>query len=188
MTAPPRSVFAAFTRKAIEAHDEWDSPHCFMTVHWDGESLACHTYVCVMPDIDPVDYPALMIKAAREQLEKDPDDPPYGYLLQIEGHGVKEPEPGASEEERERFNKARLGRTFHQLPDAIEVATAYCADIHGRLWVAAKRRDKPGEISENFYAPGNPKIGGQMVKGLLAVAYTTGMTAWGLPGPQGPLN
>lgn len=30
--------------------------------------------------------------------------------------------------------------------------------------------------------------GGRMIKGLLAVAYATGMSCWDLPGPQGRMN
>lgn len=188
MSAPPREAFAAITRKVIEDHDKWDSPHAFITLHWDGEKLTAGTFACIDPAINPPDYPALMCKLARARMDDHPGDPACGYLLQIEGWGVAEPEKDAAPAEREQYERARISRTFHQMPDAVESVMAYCADIHGRLWAAAKRRDKPGEISENFYPPGSGKIGGQMVRGLLAVAYGTGMVAHGLPGPQAPLN
>jgi hypothetical protein len=60
MGVPPRSVFAAAVREAIDAHDEWDAPHAFETLHWDGEKLTVLTYACIMPDMDPVSYPAVM--------------------------------------------------------------------------------------------------------------------------------
>lgn len=41
MTPPPRDVFAAAARNAIERHDEWDSPHSFETLHWDGCASSC---------------------------------------------------------------------------------------------------------------------------------------------------
>lgn len=184
---PPKEVFAAATRKAIEDHTEWDSLHCFMTLHWDGEKLLPRTYAAIDPGIDPPDYPALMAGIASKELEKNPGDPAYAYLLQIEGFGVIAPAKDASEAEREQFDRDRIGRNFHSRPDAIESAYAYCADVHGRMWVAAKRRDRPGEISEDFYPPGKG-LGGQMIRGLLAVAYTTGVKAYGLPGPQNAWN
>ena len=189
MSIPPRDVFAAAARKAIEDHNEWDSPHAFVTLHWDGENLTGRTYACIMPDIHPADYPAYMIKLAREDYEKDPDDAAYAYLLQIEAFGVAEPGPGASDAERAQHLADRLGRTFHQRDDAVEMATAWCADIHGRLWEATKRRTQPNVITEHFYPPNTPnQPGGQMIRGLLSVAYSTGMMANGLPGPSWVAN
>ena len=184
---PPREIFAEAARKAIEAHSDWDSPHCFLTLHWDGEKLSPGTYACIMPDYDPADYPALMARIARERIEEHPDEPPaYAYLLQIEAFGLTEPGPAASPAEVERYKVARLTRTFHQHPDARESATAWCADVHGRLWNATKIRDAPG-ISERFYQPGRAP-GGRLIRSLLSVAYATGMSEHGLPGPQCNLN
>ncbi len=183
---PSREAFAAITRKIIADHDEWDSPHHFVTLHWEDGELRCGTWAVIMPDIHPAQYPKVMAKIARECHEKDPDHPPYGYLLQFESYGVAEPGPEASDEEREQFRRDRLGRTFHQRADAVEMVGAWCADIHGRVWSAARRRGED-KIHEKFYQPGRAP-GGQMIEGLLAVAYATGMTAWGLPGPQGPMN
>lgn len=183
---PSREAFAAMTRKIVADHDEWDSPHHFVTLHWEDGELRPGTWAMIMPDIHPAQYPELMAKLALEAHEKDPDRPAYGYLLQIESFGVTEPGPGASEEERDQFNRDRLGRNFHNRADAVEVAGAWCADIHGRLWAAARRRGDE-EITERFYQPGRAP-GGQLIEGLLAVAYATGMTAWGLPGPQAPMN
>lgn len=172
----PRDALAAATRKAIEDHDEWDSLHRFQTLRWDGERLAVGTYAAIDPGIDPPQYPALMARIAGEQLEKDPAEPACAYLLQIEAFGVTEPGKDATEAEREAFQKARLSRTFHQMPDAVESAVAYCADVHGRLWSAAKIRGREDKgISESFYQPGRVALGGQMIKGLLTVAYATGM-------------
>jgi hypothetical protein len=184
---PPKEVLAAATRKAIEDHDEWDSLHCFQTLHWDGEKLSVGTYAAIDPGIDPPDYPALMTGIAAKRQDEHPEAPAYAYLLQIEGFGVVEPAPDAGEAEREQFNRDRLSRNFHARPDAIESAMAYCADIHGRLWSAAKVRSRPDVIEEHFYPPGKT-MGGQMIRGLLVVAYTTGMKAYGLPGPQGAWN
>ena len=182
----PRDALAAATRRVIEDHAEWDSPHSFQTLHWDGEKIRTQTYCCIMPDVDPLQYTDLMSKSAREQVEKDPDDPACAYLLQIECFGVTEPGPDATEAEKLQYHADRIGRTFHKRDDAVESAVAWCADVHGRVWTAAKVRGRDG-ITEKFYAPGRSP-GGHMIRGLLSVAYATGMLAWGLPGPQGPMN
>ena len=189
MSVPPREALAAVTRQAIEVHDEWESPHSFQTLHWDGREIATGTYMRIMPDIYHHQYPGLMAQAAYEQQRERPDDPPCAYLLQVEAFGTVEPGKDASEEERDRYQRARLGRTFHELPGAQEVCAAYCADVHGRLWSAVKRRGNPGEISEHFYPPHSPRQpGGLVVNALLSIAYTTGTARYGLPGPQGTLN
>lgn len=183
MSTVPRDALRAATRRALEAHDTWDSPHAFMTLHWDGTTVQTRTYATIMPDIAPPDYPKLMAGVAYEELAKDPDEPAVAYLLQIEAHSLREPGPEAGEAERERFHTARLTRTFHRHPDAEEAAIAYCADVHGRVWSATKWRAGPGRIDEAFYPPGRAP-GGQLITGLLAVAYAVGMSAHGLPGPQ----
>lgn len=190
MPLPPRDVFAAATRQAVEElHTDWDSPHSFQTLHWNGEKLHTGTYACVMPDINPDDYPALMIGIAREQQEKHPEDPAYAYLLQCESFGVTMPvREKMSVTEQMQFDADRLGRTFRKRPDAVESCTAWCADIHGRLWCASKVRSEPGHISESFYPSGQVKLGGQFIRGLLSVAYTTGMMYHGLPGPPSMAN
>jgi hypothetical protein len=187
VSAPPRSAFAAITRDTVEEHREWDSPHSFLTLRWDGDSLSCRTWVCIMPDVDPVKYPAVMMGTVREELEKYPDDPAYGYLLQGEFFGTEEPGADASAADREQYERDRIGRTFQQRPDAAEACIAWAADIHGRLWSAAKTRTNPDRIQEAFYQPGRAPRG-QMIRGLLTVAYATGVIGHGMPGPQGPLN
>jgi hypothetical protein len=188
MSLLPREVFAAEARRIIEEHSEWDAPHAFITFRQDDAKLVAGTYTCIMPDINPADYPQMMAGIARKELDEHPDWEPVAYLLQIEAYGVIEPGKDASAEERMRFQADRLGRTFHQRADVYEVACAYLADVHGRLWTAGKRRDHEGEISENFYPPGPRQPGGQMVKGLLAVAQATGMVVHGLPGPANLWN
>ena len=173
MTVPPRSVFAAAARAEIDRHDEWDAPHCFQTLHLDGEQLVCRTYACIMPDIDPTDYPRLMAKMAAKQHEKDPQDPAYAYLLQVESFEVTEPGPEASAADLAAYHAARNGRTFHEMPEAVETCTVWVADIHGRLWAAAKTRQDPGTVHEVFYRPGKAP-GGHLIRGLLSVAETAG--------------
>ena len=186
MSTPSREALAAITRDVIERHDEWDSPHQFVTWHLDGERLVPGTIAIIDPAMHPDDYPALMLRLALERREERPEPPAYAFLLQIEAFGVTDPGKDATPQERLQFEADRRGRTFHTRPDAVESACAWCADVHGRLWTAAKRRDREG-ISEEFYQPGRTP-GGQMIKGLLAVAYAAGMADHGLPGPQGWLN
>jgi hypothetical protein len=190
VSPPPREAFAAAARHAVERHAEWDSPHAFETLHWDGEKLTTMTYACIMPDVDPVKYPAYMTRLAREELDRHPDDPAYGYLLQVESFGMRVPGPGDTAAYRERYEDARRNRTFHLQPDAREVCTAWAADIHGRLWFAQKGRgDPPGQVTEAFYrADAARRPGGPAIGALLAVAEATGMRCHGLPGPRGRVN
>ena len=126
-----------------------------------------------------------MAGLAAEEHQRDPGDPAYAYLLQIEAFGVAEPGPEASAADLARYHAARRGRTFHQLPEAVEVCTAWVADIHGRLWSARKFRD--GDAIEERHTPASaPAPGPAVFTGpLLTVARATGILAWGLdPTPE----
>jgi len=164
MTVPPRSVFAAAARAALEAHEEWDAPHCFQALHLDGDSLVCRMYACIMTDVEPDDYPRWMAMLADEQHEKDPRDPAYAYLLQTESFRTRAPGPEASAAEREQYDRDRAGRTFHERADAVEVCSAWVADIHGRLWFAEKAPlpgGRPGGVlpagEQRAGRPGDPR-------------------------------
>jgi hypothetical protein len=185
-TSPPREALASVTREVIERHEDWDSVHQFVTWYWDGEDLTPGTVAFIDPAIHPQDYGQHMRQVAVTDWEKHPESAPYAYLLQIEAFGVTQPGRDASEEERDRVEHARRTRTFHELPDAVESCVAYCADVHGRVWTAAKVRGREG-ISETFYQPGRTP-GGQLIRALLAIAYATGMTDYGLPGPGSLAN
>ncbi|WP_433225421.1 hypothetical protein [Actinomadura formosensis] len=178
-TALPSEIFAGVTRRITEAHETWDSPHRFVTLHWDGERLDFGTVALITADVHPGNYPNLMLKTAREAMTGDRASTLCGYALQIEGHSVVEPGPEASAQEWARFQADRIGRRFHTRPDAVESALTYCADIHGRVWGAIKRRGVDG-IDEVFYAPGERASHGQMVDALLSVAIVTRTTVHGL--------
>jgi len=186
MTVPPRSVFAAAARREVESHVEWDAPHCFQTLHLDGDQLVCRTMACIMTDINPPDYPRLMAGLAADQHQRDPGDPAYAYLLQIEAFGVAEPGPEASAADLARYHAARRGRTFHELPEATEVCTAWVADIHGRFWAATKTRQHPEHVEEMFYRPGKAPSG-PLIAALLAAAEASGIRYHGMPGALAPV-
>jgi hypothetical protein len=69
---------------------------------------------------------------------------------------------------------------LHLRPDAREVAEAWVADVHGRLWWARRFRDADG-IEEHF-APAHEPVPGPAVftTPLVSVARATGIMAWGL--------
>jgi hypothetical protein len=181
MEGPSRDQLAAITRQMIEKHQDWDSAHEFVIWTWDGRDLALGTLAVIDPAMNPQDYPDIMVRLVSSHREKHPEPPAYAFVLQIEAFGVVAPAKDATEAERAQFDRDRRGRKFHQRPDAVESCVAYCADIHGRLFTAGKRRGHDG-ITEEFYPPGKG-LGGRMVKGLLAVAYACGMADHGLPGP-----
>lgn len=187
MPVPPKQALAAAARKAIELHDGWDKPHSFEILRWDEnrEHLITPHYTCIMTDINPVtQYAGLMISAVSGYLREHPDEPPYAFLLTYEEHLV-ELEAGSPRHARARaaMRAGRLG----ELPEARERAVSWCVDVHGRGWSAIRYRDRPETIEEQFWRPGmipdTPELAG-----LVAVAYGTGMTQWGLPGPQQRFN
>lgn len=182
-----REVLAAEARKLIDFHDgDWDSPHHIVTLHPDGGGgLRPGTWVTVMPDVGPSSYPSLIARAAAETQDRDPGNPAYAYAFQGEFFGLDEPGPQAPATERERFRLARVNRTFHEQPGAVELAIAWVADIHGRSWACTKTR-KGGGITERFYGPGSGRTGGGIVDALIAAARTTGLAAWGVMPGSGP--
>lgn len=177
MTAPSlalRAALAADARAAIEAHTTWDGPAEFVTLHWRDGALAGGSMVVILTDVHPRDFPALMTRAAAEQIAKHPDDLPVAYRFRGEMHGVAQPAPDAPAAERERFDRARRDRTFYQQPDAYEVVQVWTADTAGNLWAATRRRDHPGVISEAFYpAGGEWTPGGQIIDALLSLGEVT---------------
>lgn len=170
MLTPPNEVLAAETRRLVtDLHDEWDAPHQFVTLRWDGERISYGVVACLMLDIHPAQYPQIMAGFVREQSRRRDLPPMCACAVQVESHGVTEPGPDASVAERLAYDRDRVGRTFHQRPDAIESADAWCADSYGFLWSAAKRRDDPRTIIERFYKPGTAP-GGHLIAAVLAAA------------------
>jgi hypothetical protein len=185
-----KEALAAQARQLIDWHgDDWDAPHSIITVHPGDEGklrigkLRIGTWMMVALDVEPSSLPALLRDAAAKRLAEHPDDPPYAYGFCIEAFFLSEPSPGAGNEARLRFEQARATQALHQHPDAVEVATAWVADIHGRAWQCRRQRDT-GEVTEKFYPPGSQghRAGGALVTALITTARATGITAWGLPG------
>lgn len=187
MPLPKRELFAAITRKITEQHDQWDSPHHLFSLLWDGTRISYGAAAMITPDVPPAHYPAIIERFAQEEMDRQQtagENTLYGYALQIEAHAVVGPGPQATAAEQLRYQADRIGRTFHQRPDAVEVATVMCADIHGRMWQATKRRPQPDEIEEQYTAPSAVKRPhGQMVGAVLDAALLTGILLHKLPRP-----
>jgi hypothetical protein len=179
----PKEAFRVFTRQVAEAHGEWDTPHEFVTVHWNDDHLVPRTVGVLAPDILPTKYPQIMAGLAMKEIElTGAEDVAVAYLLRVEVFGVPDPGPDATEAEREQFDSDARNRRFYTRPDAEEALWVICADVYGRIWVATKLR-REGKIHEQFHPPDQPPAG-QLVRGLLAVAYATGTSHYGLPGPS----
>jgi len=175
VTGPlPRVVLAALAREVIDAHSEWDAPHALASVYRDGKGGACYgTVTLIDPALHPGLYPAVISSRAAEDSAKQ--GPPYAFLLQAEMFGTTEPGADASPADRALYEADRQARTFHLRKDAVEIAQAWVADVHGRLWSATKVRGQDG-IQESFYRPGSGIPGGQMIDALLAAARDYGST------------
>jgi hypothetical protein len=192
---PDAEMLGAEARRMIEIHDgQWDSLHAFATLHWKEGALSVGTWVAIDPGCDPAGYPAIMRNASFEAIQRDQENPPYAYALQIEAH-VSEVPAKATAAEMASLAADLKAEKLHLRADARECVQAWVADIHGRLWFARKFRDG-GEIEERH----SPALAPQrdlmvaalvsvarvtpqrdlMVAALVSVARVTGLTAWGL--------
>jgi hypothetical protein len=166
--APPEKL-AEFTRRVIaEMHSEWDAPHQFMTLHWDGTEITAGTLACITPDVPPADYQNVMMRIALEELTGRPCRP-CAYLLQIEAYTTTVT-ADATAAERAQAYADHAAETIHLRGDAREVAVAYCADVTGQLWMALKDRAVPGVVEERF----QPETADHLCRALKAVAMATG--------------
>lgn len=155
---------AAITRKAIEIHDEWDTLHSLLVIGRDGNGVRVRLAAGIDPAFQPEMYPLLIENIVRECAEKD--GPPYALLLQIEAFGALMPEDEAPAWEKARMEAARQNHALNQLPESVEAAWAYTADVHGRVWTAMNPRGSD-EISESTFEPGSGRIGGRMLEAML---------------------
>lgn len=178
---PRPAVFAAEARRTAEAHAVWDSLDTFITLHWDGERFAGGIYAAIDTGFTEEQYPQVMIRIARKEMEKNPERPPCGYLLQNEAY-VAEVPAGATAEEHAAFDKAVRNRELHRHPGARECVQVFVADVHGNLWGARKYRDN-GEVT-GWRRPPQERTSSLLEAGLIACARATGLMSWGLaPAP-----
>lgn len=173
---PPQKVIAEFLCDQLLARTEWDAPHEFVSLVWDGSKLGYATMAMISTDVHPRDYPRHMARLGREAvLAWDPERPLIGFMLIVEAYEVVPPvEP--TPEEAARLDRDRRERRFHERLDSVEIAMAMCAGLDGRLWSATKRRPNPDDIAMEFWAdaqafdPNGPIPGGAFFAGITAVA------------------
>jgi hypothetical protein len=172
---PPREAFADYARQLVEGRTDWDGLHEFHSIVWDDGCLTPRTIGMIDPGIDPGMYPKLMQELAYEAIEKDVR--PDAYALLIEAHAVESVGRDA------QLEADFAARRVYQRPDAIEVADALVADVRGRVWFARIRRDGKDGIAEWCASLGSGRLGGQLTRGLVTVACSTGVLVHGLPMP-----
>lgn len=131
------------TRELIDRHEQWDTPHYFLTYYRlpDGSLRGAHV-AAIDTHIGPPEYPRVLGTLLAEQLAKryieHPDAPPIVALaLQYEAYGII---TSAADGLTAAQEHARLTRTFHQLPERIETCGVITADVGGRVWWAQQCR------------------------------------------------
>lgn len=182
---PPQKDVAAYVEQWLAARDGWDQPHELISLHWRDGKIEVGTLSVIDTSMPPDMYPAVIAKAAREEIAAESLQTLFAYLLVIEVHGVRALPDDASAAEREQFDRDRRERRFHARPDAEEIAVAWCADIYGRLWSSARRRTDPDKIESHVYRPGQPNTpGGQMIRALTVAATATSTALYGTGAPR----
>jgi hypothetical protein len=175
---------AAFARREVERHEEWDGPHAFQILCREDGRIVPRVFGCILTDVTPRQYPGVMKGLVDEWIRDHPGEPPYAFALSYEGYSATEPPPGAPQAEHDAYwAAARMPCGFRDLPGTREEFATWVVDVHGRGWRAGHYRDDPAVISETQHAPGTLP-GTAMIRGLELVAHATGMSEYSLPGPR----
>lgn len=173
MNPAPQDVMAAAARAAAEGHQEWDSLAQFGTLHWDGGNLTPGLLGIIDRRAGDRHYLRILPALAAQWIMEYPGRPPYAYVLQYEGFGVRPPAAGASMQEKTQFARDHAERRFHLRDDARELLIVNLADMHGRLWRAEKVRGDEQEIRVHFCGPGSPIRRDMFAAALLGIADGT---------------
>lgn len=183
-TEPDPELLSADARRLIDMHGgDWDSLHAFEALHWDGARFRVSIHAAIDTGFADSAYPGLMQEMSLKVIQASPENPPYAYALQIEGH-MSELAPGATAEEKAQMEADLKAERLHLRPGAREFAQAWVADIHGRLWAARTFRDTPGTVTE-WAIPAGTRLRTPFAAGLVACARMTGLCEWGLdPTPE----
>jgi hypothetical protein len=189
MSAQIKEKLAGIARDHVEAHgNQWDSMHGFEILCRDGDGFRVPVHMAFASDVYDHQYPGFMRRAADQYHQENPGEPAYAYTLTLESYEAIEPDPAKEPRRHAQWLIARSTNTFSELPWHREVYSAWVVDINGRAWLAYKYRDdETCEIHQAQFRPGSLPSS-DMLRGLVAIAYKTGVQYYGLPGPQGPLN
>jgi len=180
----PNDQCAAVARSAVELHTAWGCPATFSILVRDDGGLTPRFTAVLDPELEPATgYPAAMEQVTSRHLLEHPGEPPWAFRLAYEGDSALEPARDAPAEDHARHWAAVNGGRIGSLPYARAIFAVWCVDVHGRGWRAYHYEDTPGVILEEYFQAGTmPDTG--MLRGLLRVAYATGMLAHDLPAPQ----
>lgn len=138
---PPLDAFAAFVRRVAEAHDEWDLPAQFVTLHTtDAGEIGPGTVTIIDPGINPGQYPLVFMRASYAAISGKDAGTLCGYLLAFEGWGVPELPAGAGLAAQAQQYADRANRMIHTRPDRQEFATTLGVDLRDNMWGAFKTR------------------------------------------------
>jgi hypothetical protein len=182
----PDSAYAEVARRMARTWD-WDTPAIFRILHWNDvrRRLVPRAHIVFTDDVHVSQYAVHMVDHAITYHREYPAERACAFLLAFESYRVDLPAT-APAAERRQAEQMMASRTLGEHPAARVQAAAWCVDITGRGWSATRfRDDPPSAITETVYdagmVPADPEL-----TGLLAVAYSTGMVKYGLPGPPDP--
>ncbi|MBF6301204.1 hypothetical protein IU459_27200 [Nocardia amamiensis] len=147
--SPAEDEMVRVTNATVAGHDEWDSPHYFTALAWDGTRVFATMVTVIDPGVRPQDYPPVLLEVMSKHLadrlrDKPGAAPVVACMLQVETFGLRTGPGGMIPEERAALHRGEL----HMLPHRTEAVIVMTADIAGRMWSAAKERGWDGGPDE----------------------------------------
>ncbi|KLL11560.1 hypothetical protein [Protofrankia coriariae] len=151
ISIPTREVVSQATRQILaDYHTDWDGPHWVFSMAWNAGTgqLAPLTAALITNDVPPTTYPAHLARIASEEAAGGKQA--YLYMVMIEMWGVTV-DPTADQAQVAQLKREHRARRLHLHPERMEIVSVFTADIHQRLWVTTKYRNRPDDIQQQFY-------------------------------------
>ncbi|MEU4576055.1 hypothetical protein [Nonomuraea sp. NPDC023979] len=160
--APPghveREMMRLFRSRERNGVPQWDLPHLFVPLRWDGSRMSAGPAHQIEVTTRPNAYPDLLAGLASDdaheqaRLAREGEEPTlYGYMLLQEMYSVEHSPATATPLEERRWKRDSAERRYHERPDARESCMVLAADIDGRYWQAIRFRHTPKQVRRMFW-------------------------------------